>query len=129
MAFTCFSQSGDSYREPIAVAMFISHADAKTPDNSRAHNQAATAQIKSHIYKNITYPELMVEYATEGTVMVEVSIANDGAVTGSVILESPSASFDAVVLKAMKTFGAIDTKGFDNAGVSKIIVPIRFRLK
>ena len=96
----CFSQSAASLHAPLAKAVNLSFGEADESD-AVADSQAAIAQIKAHVVNNMEYPELMIQYGIEGTVVVGVSISEDGQISKTGIVRSPSQQFDSTVLEAM----------------------------
>lgn len=102
--------------------------DAAAHDYSYEHGQAAISQLRVHIVENIVYPERMIENGIEGTVVLAVSIAQDGTIEESKIVKSFSSSFDQAILKTLQTMEAIELDGRPYQGGQTIHFPIQFSL-
>lgn len=94
-----------------------------------SHTLSAFKQLQKYSTTNIEYPEHLIEYGLEGTVVLEVSISSTGKVENLKVIKSLSTAFDDVVLNEMKKCKSVTFLEEDYKGKSKIHLPIRFSLK
>ncbi len=125
----CYAQTQNNGPVLKGKVMANSLSGADAYDYSVEHSRSAITWLKDHFAKNIEFPEIMIAYGIEGTVVLEVSISEYGKIQQARIVKSPSPIFDNAVWEAMKSIDAIDIRGDKYEGAKKIHIPILFSLK
>ncbi len=134
-ANTCFSQTSQT----VAVVhntTFTDHNDPHSeggsahvkPDYSFYHSLLAIEQLTHHLRNNTQYPDIMVENAVEGTIVVKVKIDTLGKIKQAKVVKSPNAVFDKMILQSVAEIKEIDFQQSRYEGKQVVYVPIKFSL-
>jgi periplasmic protein TonB len=86
--------------------------------------------LQSELSRTLSYPPLARERGWQGTVLLSVAVAPDGALRGTRLLRSSGyALLDAVSLDCLRRIHALPRlSGWRHADPIEVILPIRFRL-
>lgn len=95
-------------------------------DHARNHSNVAVAQIRHHILQDLSYTDIASDYDIEGTVVVEISLNDTGAITNTRIIKRLSNDLDEAVLSSINDLASIKVPERTYKGVNTVHIPIRF---
>jgi TonB family protein len=98
------------------------------PDYSFYHTLLAVEQLTHHLRNNTQYPDIMIENAIEGTLVVKVEIDEMGDIKHTLVVKSPNAAFDKIVLQSVEQIKKIDFQQGRYEGKQVVFVPLKFSL-
>jgi TonB family protein len=98
------------------------------PDYSFYHTLLAVEQLTHHLRNNTQYPDIMVENAVEGMLVIKVQIDEMGKIKHTEVVKSPNAAFDKIVLQAVAQIKEIDFQQSRYEGKQVVFVPLKFSL-
>lgn len=88
-----------------------------------------TRQLSDIITTHVTYSDILVDNAVEGTLLLKLTFTNTGGIAAIQVVESPHTLLSNMVLKAIDTVGLDSFENELYYGPEAIIVPISFALK
>jgi protein TonB len=135
-----------SYAQTVAVATAPAHSTTTVKTTPITPEKKATpvfvpnvethasyiggiSQLSDYLYDNLVYPELGRENGIEGTVLVELTIAENGDVQYAHVVKGPGMGFDKEALRLINEMPAwIPAQQGVRPVASKIRIPIAFIL-
>ncbi len=130
-ALSTYAQSTIAYhpgnKKGVSDAVYV---EAEKGINfSAQHTQSAMQKMRKHLLDNIEYPEVMQQYGFEGTGVVEVKVAESGALEEVKIIKSVSPFFDRAILGALESLHSVVAKGQRYEGHRKMQLPVIFSIR
>jgi TonB family protein len=106
-----------------ATPVFVPNAE------TRASYVGGIAKLSDYLYDNLVYPELGRENGREGTVLVELTIAENGDVQHARVMKGLGMGFDKEALRLINEMPAwIPAQQGVRSVASKVRIPIAFKL-
>lgn len=131
-ANTAYLQSSQVVAELQKTAFEDPHTEEGSahvkPDYSFYHTLLAVEQLTHHLRNNTQYPDIMVENAVEGMIIIKVKIDTMGKIEAAQIVKSPNAAFDKIVLQSVAQVKEIDFQQSRYEGKKVVFVPLKFSL-
>ncbi len=95
----------------------------------KKQTKSAANQLHTYLTKQLSYSELMAEYCTEGTALVQVHLSANGTILSAEMMESPHPEVSVLVLNTMEQMERLQLKNSTYFGVKKLRIPIHFSLR
>jgi outer membrane biosynthesis protein TonB len=93
------------------------------------HSKLAEQQLLQQISAQLTYPEQMIDYAFSGTVILVVSLTDDGQILTKGIHQSDLHQvFGEAVLATLAEFKSVDLSAKAYKGAKTLYIPVHFSL-
>ena len=128
-SITCQAQSASTKLNPLEISEDFPVENKKQINTISASSQTAVLRIRQLLTQKMEYTQVARENGIEGTVMVEVTIANGGKIQEATILQSPHDLLDQAVTRSMKLIEGTQIIKKYPARTLKVKVPVNFRLK
>lgn len=101
----------------------------KNIDHPVEQSRLAMQTLRKHLIANIEYPEIMMQYGFEGSVVVEVKISDSGMIEKTKIVKSISPLFDKAIIDAMESLDYALAQGQKYQGKKIMQLPISFSIR